>query len=93
MHLNQLYGIFCRKQDIIETVNIYTKDLVKYITSIIVKTIIEINDEKCCLLLLKGHINKDILKELNASLESNFISPQIDVKLNVAIASAVTSYA
>lgn len=92
MHLNQLYGIFGRKQTIIETVNIYKKDLDKYLSSRIIKTIIDISNEKCCL-LLESNINRAILQKLNAELESNFISPQVEIKSNVAIASAVTSYA
>ena len=45
MHLNQLYGIFGRKQDVIETVNIYNVDIEKYLLSRVVKTIIKINYE------------------------------------------------
>jgi hypothetical protein len=51
MHLNQLYGIFGRKLDQIETINIYKKDLYKYLSSRIVKNIIEINSEIVCLLI------------------------------------------
>jgi hypothetical protein len=92
MHLNQLYGIFGRKQELIETVNVFNKDLYKYITTRIIKTIITINDEISTLLLIKN-INHDIIKEINneldVNIEKNFNLP---IKSNVAIASAITSY-
>jgi hypothetical protein len=39
MHLNQLYGIFGRKQELIQTINIYRDELPKYLTNKIIKSI------------------------------------------------------
>lgn len=93
MHLNQLYGYFGRKQDLIETINIHNKDLIKYVSTRIIKNIIEINSEISTILVV-NNINQDIVDKLNSCLEinlSNKFSNQ--VKSNVAIAAAVTSYA
>jgi hypothetical protein len=92
MHLNQLYGIFGRKQDLIETVNVYNKDIINYISSRIVKNIIEIN-EKISTLLIINNINPDIVNELNLNLETTLKNNFSTIKSNVAIAAAVTSYA
>lgn len=45
MHLNQLYGIFGRKKETIETLSIYKKDLPKYIATKIIKAVIEVSDD------------------------------------------------
>jgi hypothetical protein len=92
MHLNQLYGYFGRKLELIETINVYTNDLHLYLTSRIVKSIIKINDH-ISTILMNCNINHDLITELNAKLDLNFISTFKLVKSNVAIASAVTSYA
>jgi hypothetical protein len=92
MHLNQLYGIFGRRKDIIETINIHRKDLDLYLTTRIIKTIIEINDNKL-ILLVQSNLNSDIITKLNNFFETNFINKFVTIKNNVAIASAVTFYA
>lgn len=92
MHLNQLYGYFGRKLDLIETVNIFNKDLINYFSGRIVKSIIKINDE-ISTLLLHSNINHDIINELNSQLYLN-LKPNFKlVKTNVSIAAAVTAYA
>lgn len=92
MHLNQLYEIFGRKQDIIETINIYNVDIEKYLLSRVVKTIIEINNEKSCM-LLHANMDNNILSKLNLELELKLSnSVNFEVKSNVALASAVTAY-
>ena len=92
MHLNQLYGIFGRKQELIETVNVFNKDLYKYVSTRIIKSMITINDEISTLLLIKN-INHDIIKEINSELDLNIDKNfNNSVKSNVAIASAITSY-
>jgi len=92
MHLNQLYGIFGRKQDIIETVNVYNHDIEKYLVSRIVKTMILINNEKSCM-LLQANLDNDILTKLNLDLDMNLNnSITFEVKSNVALAAAVTAY-
>ena len=92
MHLNQLYGIFGRKQELIETVNIYNYDLPKIVSTRIIKSIIEINKDISTVLLTKN-INHNMLSELNSCLEINLKNVENIVKSNVAIAAAVTSYA
>nr|YP_004376378.1 hyp16 [Moniliophthora roreri]ADO51599.1 hyp16 [Moniliophthora roreri] len=95
MHLNQLYGIFGRKQELLETINVLNKDIPIYLSTRIIKSIIEINDNISALLLV-NNINVDILKDLNNTLNINLknnTSKRFNVKSNVALASAVTSYA
>lgn len=92
MHLNQLYGIFGRKQELIQTINIYRKDLLKYIATRIIKSIIYINDD-IVTILVQNNINYDIIKKMKIYFESDINSHYSEVKSNVAIASAVTSYA
>src|SRR3984957_18419631 len=81
MQLNQLYGILGRRKDLIQTLNVLTKDLSLYLISKVVKSVININ------------VETDILKKLNTYFESNLTSVNVEVKSNVAIAAAVTAYA
>jgi hypothetical protein len=92
MHLNQLYGIFGRRQDLIETININNKDLYKYLVTKVIKNIIHINDDKSTL-LIRSNMDNDILTKLNKYFETEFSNTHYNVKSNVAIASAVTAYA
>jgi hypothetical protein len=92
MHLNQLYGILGRKHDLLETINIYKEDFDKFIGTRIIKTIIPIND-KIITLLMHKNINDNIIDKLNCELEMNLTNYQYLVNANVALASAVTSYA
>jgi len=91
MHLNQLYGVFGRKQETLETINIYNKDLIKYLTTRIVKAVIHINEDISTILML-SNINSDILNELNSSLDTNLYNHRSEVKSNVALAAAVSAY-
>lgn len=92
MHLNQLYGIFGRKQELIETVNVHKDELFDYLKTRIIKTIIKISDDRYTLLLL-NNINYDIIRNLNEIINYDFKNTDSLVKSNVAIASAVSSYA
>jgi hypothetical protein len=91
MHLNQLYGIFGRKHDLLETRNIYKEDLNKYSLTRIIKSIIPIND-KIITLLMHSNIKDELVKELNSDLDIKLSNYYYLVKANVAIASAVTAY-
>lgn len=91
MHLNTLYGIFGRKLDMIQTINVYNKDLLFYISTKFIKSIITINDE-ISTLLIQNNLNLDLIKDLNLMIDSNFTSFEHQIKSNVAIASAVTAY-
>jgi len=92
MHLNQLYGIFGRRSDVIETINVYNDEIPKYIVARVVKSIIEIDDTKS-VLLLSNNVNSDILSELNSVLEIQLKKIYTPVKNNVALAAAITAYA
>ena len=92
MHLNQLYGVFGRRKDTLQTKLIPNSELGSYLAKYIVKSIIEIN-ESASVLLIKNNVNAKIVQKLNIFFETDFINPESDVKSNVAIASAVTAYA
>ena len=92
MHLNQLYGYFGRKQDLLETINIDKKDLILYVGTRLIKTMIEI-DENTLSLLVYSNLNEDLISEINSSITLKISNPLSFVKSNVGIASAVTAYA
>ncbi len=92
MHLNQLYGIFGRKHDLLETRNIYIEDLDEFLGTRVIKSIVAINSEIVTLLMHKNIID-DLILELNSELDINLTNHYSLVKSNVAIASAVTAYA
>nr|WVH37927.1 DNA polymerase [Dichomitus squalens] len=89
--LNSLYGIFGRKQETLRTITINNYELPVYLTCCIVKSISKINDQRS-MLLIEGNVNKQIMKQLNATF-TQLTSIDSPVKANVAIASAITSYA
>lgn len=92
MHLNQLYGYFGRKLELIETVNVLNDDIAGYAATKIIKSIIKIND-RISTLLLHSNINSELITELNVKLDLKISNKFKQVKNNVAIAAAVTSYA
>lgn len=93
MHLNQLYGYFGRKLELLETINIDIKDLHLYVTTRIIKTMIEI-DDKTLSLLVYSNMSEEIISEINECLSIKIKNDSYSfVKSNVGIALAVTSYA
>ena len=92
MHLNQLYGIFGRKHDLLETINIYTEDLEEFIATRVIKAIVPVND-KIITLLMHKNIKDELILDLNSELDINLRNHYSLVKANVAISSAVTAYA
>ena len=56
MHLNQLYGVFGRRKDTIQTKLILNSELGGYLAKYLVKSIIEIN-ESASVLLIKNNVN------------------------------------
>lgn len=93
MHLNQLYGYFGRKLELIETVNIHKDELIDYILTRIVKTIIEVDDNTLTLLLC-SNLHEDLILFLNKAITLNVQNKlNHQFKSNVGIASAVTAYA
>lgn len=96
LHLNTLYGIFGKSREILETKIINVKDLIKYLVTRIVETIVEIQLD-LVILLLKNRRNTETLNSLKGkyfpSDNSNSNNKYNIIKSNVAIASAVTAYA
>lgn len=92
MHLNQLYGIFGRRKDVITTVNVYNKDLFKLVACKIVKSIVEIDDNISTVLII-DNIDNDIISKLNIKVDRELESKFNLVKNNVARSAAVTAYA
>lgn len=98
MHLNQLYGYFGRKLDLLETVNIDIKDYHFYASTRIIKAEMEI-DENTLSLLLYSNLNEELISEINSAITTlacagiKISNPHSFVKSNVGIASAVTAYA
>ena len=92
LHLNSLYGIMGRRQELIRTVNVRKDELYKYVVTSIIHSIISITDDTY-VLLISDNLNTAIINQLNIKLNSDFKSFQSPVLSNVAIASAVTAYA
>ena len=92
MLLNQLYGIFGRRQDLLQTVNVYNKDIPKYLLNFMIINKITIDEEKSTL-LMKANVDNHILIQLNSYFKTDFTNFNLKVQSNVAIASAVTAYA
>jgi len=94
MHLNQLYGYFGRKQELIKTVNIKENELEDYLATRIIKSIIQVNDDTFTLLLYSNlHGEMIVIANLNKILSMKLEDSYNNIKSNVAIASAVTAYA
>jgi hypothetical protein len=92
LHLNTPYGIFGRRKDLIQTLNVETKNLKSSLLSRVVKSTIDIN-EKITTILIHNNLHPKIINELNSEFKTHFINNLTMVKSNVAIAGAVTSYA
>lgn len=92
MHLNQLYGYFGRRKTLIETRNVYNNELVKYYGNYTIFSEIKIN-EKISTILMSSNLDYNLINEIKDYTNLNLISSFRNVKSNVGIASAVTSYA
>jgi hypothetical protein len=92
MHLNQLYGYFGRRKTLIETRNVFNKDLIKYYGSYTIFSEIKIN-ENITTILMSSNLDYSILNELKQETNLELVSGFRNVKSHVGIASAVTSYA
>lgn len=90
--LNSLYGIFGRKQELLRTVTVRNDEVDLYLASHDVKTIINIENDKSVLLLI-DNIENSVLKDQGWELIDDTTKTKKVVKSNVAIASAITSYA
>lgn len=92
MHLNQLYGYFGRRKTLIETRNVYNEDLIKYYGNYTIFSEIKIN-ENITTILMSSNLDYNLINEIKDYTNLNLISGFRNVKSNVGIASAVTSYA
>lgn len=93
LHLNTLYGMFGRKLDMLKTIPIRPDELIEKLSIYPIKSIIDIN-EKLKILLTYQNLDYKLIKKLNIDLSLRLIPPITSiVKSNVAIASAITSYA
>jgi hypothetical protein len=90
--MNSSYGNFGRKSDLLVTKNVKNEDLDDYVVSSFIQTIIKINDEYSTI-LMKRNLPTDIIDALKINLERDFENYESPVNNNVAIASAITSYA
>lgn len=89
---NSLYGLFGRKKELIETRTIFKHELDLYTTAHIIKSVIEVSDDKLNILMIKN-VNLDIISALNITLNTSIQGFEKVIKANVALASAITSYA
>jgi len=92
MHLNQLYGYFGRRKTLIETKNVYKKDLMKYYGSYTIFSEISIN-ENISTLLMSSNLDYDLINEIKSNTDLDLIPNFRNVKSHVGIAAAVTAYA
>lgn len=92
MHLNQLYGYFGRRKTLIETRNVFNKDLIKYYGNYTIFSEIKIN-ENITTILMSSNLDYSILNELKQETNLELVSGFRNVKSHVGIAAAVTSYA
>nr|YP_009498234.1 hypothetical protein [Lactifluus piperatus]AWX53020.1 hypothetical protein [Lactifluus piperatus] len=92
MHLNTLYGYLGRRKTLIETKNVYNEELVKYYGSYSIFSEININ-ENITTILMSSNLDYNLINEIKDHTNLDIISNFKKVKSNVAIASAVTSYA
>lgn len=91
-HLNQLYGYFGRRLTLIETKNVYNKDLINYYGSNTIFSQIRINNE-ISTILMSSNLDYNIINEIKNETKLDLLTNFKVIKSNVAIAAAVTAYA
>ena len=92
MHLNQLYGYFGRRKTLIETKNVYTKDLMRYYANYTIFSEIKIN-ENITTILMSSNLDYDLINEIKSDTHLDLLTNFRNVKSHVGIAAAVTAYA
>ena len=94
LHLNTLYGMFGRKLNTLKTIPIYDdNDFWEASNKYEMKNFIQVTDE-LKLLLVHNNLDWDVIRMLKTDLAfEDYIQNHKTVKSNVAIASAITSYA
>jgi len=91
-HLNQLYGYFGRKLTLIETKNIFNKDLNKYVGNYTIFNIIKIN-ESISTILMSSNLDFDLINDIKNDSGLDLVHSFRNIKSHVGIAAAVTAYA
>ncbi len=91
LHLNTLYGAFGRRSESLTTMFVNGDKLTTYLTKYIVKTVVDLGDDKFLLLVVTNQDSK-IINQLKITFHNDFVNPPSFVKNNVAIAAAVTAY-
>lgn len=81
-----------KKKTLIETRNVYKKDLIKYYGTFTIFSEISIN-ENISTILMSSNLDYDLINEIKNDTDLDLITNFRNVKSNVAIAAAVTSYA
>jgi hypothetical protein len=92
LQLNSLYGMFGRKGESLEVVNVKTEDVWKYISKRVVKNIIEFNNGYS-VLICENNLDFEVINSLNLKAKTDIHTFSKSSYSNVAIASAITSYA
>jgi len=94
LQLNTLYGYFGRRRELLSTMIVLTKDLVFHLSRHVVKSVVKFSDTHS-LLLITNNLPVETVKSLTMKGDYDFNPSNIEtnVKSNVAIAAAVTSYA
>ena len=83
--------LFLRDREVNDVVVVSGKTLHSLSLTRVINTFSKVDDD-LYLVSMSNNINTDLLKELNVTLSSEYVSPQMSVNTNVAIASAVTAY-
>ena len=91
-HLNQLYGLFGRRKTLIETKNVFKKDLMKYYSTYTILSEIDIN-ENISTILMSSNLDYTLINEIKTDTNFELITNFRTVKSHVGIAAAVTAYA
>lgn len=92
MHLNPFYGSFGRSLEFVHTSNLTLDELRGMLASHLINNIIQVTDDKF-LALFQTNLNHRIIKKVNLNIDMNIQNIIKKMKSNVAIASAITSYA
>ena len=83
--------MFGRQQEVSDVKVVSGKTLHSLSLTRVINTFSKVDDD-LYLVSMSNNINTDLLKELNVTLSSEYVSPQMSVNTNVAIASSVTAY-
>jgi DNA polymerase type B, organellar and viral len=83
LHLNTLYGVFGRKQELIQTINIHPDELEMYLATHVIKNIIKISDDVCTILVY-NNLDDETISKLNFIFNNEINNNLYSVKSNVA---------